>query len=1016
MNRIVQLSLFVLSFLTATASAQLGEGYVNGRIRGEGNQKLSGVIVTDKGSRNSTTSNKQGEFRMTLSTGTHTLIISEDGYETITDKIEIPEGTTIKRDYTLVPSTESIGEVVIVGYGTSTRKELTGSVSSLKGKDIVDMPAPSFEAAMQGKAAGVQITMGSGVAGSANLVRVRGVASISAAGDPLYIVDGIPITQDYFINGNNGGFNNNPLATLNPNDIASIEILKDAAATAIYGSRGSNGVILITTKRAKKSGLKFNFTSRIGTSQPTFKPRMLNSNQFLQMYQEAWENDGGVGLAPLPNNISWEDARKTNTNWIDETMGTGMKQLYSLGTTYRKGKFGAYLGLTWEDNGSYVIGSNYERAAARLNIDYNPIKNLTLNLSTSLTQGTNVRVDGAWSGGFGAAMSTALPIYPIYDTAGNFWNAGNGGWNPVAGRTLKDWRTIEYRTINNLKANYKINDKWSISAFGAVDYMNFFEDIYEPQALINTNHAGIAKRSPRVTMNYNYNVVTDFKLIDNRLHKLTAMAGTEFQKSTVSSRYIEVSDALNALYEGENVGENTNRVERENPTEAFAFLSYFTRWNYKYMGRYIMEFTMRADGSSRFGLNNAFGYFPAVSGAWLLSEEDFMRGFGKKNFLKVRASYGRTGNTPNQNYAWRGTFTPAQNSYGYNGNPSIFPTRLPNPDLKWETSDVLDLSLEGGFLRNRITWELAYYNKRTNGVILDLAVPRSLGFSSYYDNVGAVNNAGIEFSFSSTNIRTENFSWRTDFNVARNWNEILDIGLYTQDAVSGGSNDTRVVVGSPIGTNYLVRFSHVEKETGRNVYLDKDGNETYEWSNNNRVAVGSVLPKAVGGLTNNFTYKNWNLSFLFVYKLGGNIYNSSGKRQNGVVTDWNMTTDYFDHWRKPGDDAKYPKLSLQTDQYGLPPDPYQYNTTLFLENGTYVRLRNITLGYKLPSEWFGKAFSAAQITFTGINLLTFTNYTGGDPEIARDFENPADRNMSSNITYLTAPQEKSYNLTLNLSF
>jgi hypothetical protein len=299
---------------------------------------------------------------------------------------------------------------------------------------------------------------------------------------------------------------------------------------------------------------------------------------------------------------------------------------------------------------------------------------------------------------------------------------------------------------------------------------------------------------------------------------------------------------------------------------------------------------------------------------------------------------------------------------------------------------------------------------------LDLAVPRSLGFSSYYDNVGAVNNAGIEFSFSSTNIRTENFSWRTDFNVARNWNEILDIGVYTQDAVSGGTNDTRVVVGSPIGTNYLVRFSHVEKETGRNVYLDKDGNETYEWSNNNRVAVGSVLPKAVGGLTNNFTYKNWNLSFLFVYKLGGNIYNSSGKRQNGVVTDWNMTTDYFDHWRKPGDDAKYPKLSLQTDQYGLPPDPYQYNTTLFLEDGTYVRLRNITLGYKLPSEWFGKAFSAAQITFTGINLLTFTNYTGGDPEIARDFENPADRNMSSNITYLTAPQEKSYNLTLNLSF
>ena len=224
------------------------------------------------------------------------------------------------------------------------------------------------------------------------------------------------------------------------------------------------------------------------------------------------------------------------------------------------------------------------------------------------------------------------------------------------------------------------------------------------------------------------------------------------------------------------------------------------------------------------------------------------------------------------------------------------------------------------------------------------------------------------------------------------------------------------MVGEPIGTNYIVRFSRVDKETGRPVYLDADGNETFTWSNDNRVSVGSVLPKAVGGLTNTFTYKNWNLNLLFVYKIGGNIYNSSGKRKNGVVTDWNMTTDYYNHWRKPGDEAKYPKLSLQTEQYGLPPDPYQYNTTLFLEDGSYLRLRNISLSYRLPASWFGKAIYNSQLTFTGVNLLTFTNYTGGDPEIARDFENPADRNMSSNITYLTAPQEKSYNLTLNLTF
>jgi len=736
----------------------------------------------------------------------------------------------------------------------------------------------------------------------------------------------------------------------------------------------------------------------------------------LQMYQEAWENDGGTGRAPLPNNISWEEAEKTNTNWVDETMGMGIKQMYSLGTTYRKNKLGVYMGLTHDNNGSFVIGSRYKRNSARLNLDYEPIKNLTLSLSSSYTQGVNNRVDGAWSGGFGAAMSTALPFYPIRDTSGNYWRPGAGSLNPVAIRNLKDWRTTENRTINNFRASYKISDKWSVSAFGAIDNMDFFEDIYEPKAMINTNHAGIAKRSPRSNFNYNYNLITNYNIINSEKQSLDAMVGTEFQKSVVRSSYIEVSDMHHALYKGEQGDSASTRFERKNATEAFAFASYFLRMNYKLKNKYILQFTMRTDGSSRFGPNNAYGFFPAVSGAWVVSDENFMRNFRRNNFLKVKAGFGRTGNTPNENYAWRGTFTPPQNSFGYNGNPSIFPTRLQNPDLKWENSDVLDVTVEGGLMKNRITWELSYYNKTTNGVILDLAVPRSLGFSSYYDNVGAVRNAGLEFSFTSRNIVKKLFTWTTQFNIARNYNEILNIGVYTQDAVSGGTNDTRVVVGQPIGTNYLVRFSHVDPATGRPVYLDRDGKETFTWTNNNRVAVGSVLPKAVGGLTNNVTWKNWNLSCLFVYKIGGNIYNSSGKRQNGVVTDWNMTTDYFDHWRQPGDVAKYPKLSMQTDQYGLPPDPYQYNTTLFLEDGSYLRLRNLSIGYRIPAKWFGKSIQSSRITFTGTNLLTFTKYTGGDPEIARDFENPADRNMSSNITYLTAPQEKSYNLTLNLTF
>lgn len=1008
--------LFSISCLLLVSNAFAQSGIIEGTLTSETGEAIEGVVILVKNTTQKTTTNATGKYSLTLPYGNYSLIFSKSQFEDFELIVKVDSLKLSNKNVQLKANVEAYNEIVVVGYGTKIKRDLTGSVVKLKGRDVMDMPAPSFEAGLQGKASGVQVTVGSGVAGSASLIRIRGVASISANGDPLYVVDGIPISQSYFINGNNGGFNNNPLASLNPEDIESVEILKDAAATSIYGSRGSNGVILITTKRASKKGLKFDFTARVGTSQPTYKPQMLNSQQFLQFYQEAFENDGGVGRAPLPNNVAWEDAEKTNTNWVDQTMGTGMKQMYSLGTTYKGKNFGLYGGLTYDNNGSFVIGSNYTRTSSRLNFDYQPIKKLTINLSSSLSRGENTRVDGAWSGGFGAAMSTALPIYPIKNADGTFWNAGNGGLNPVAARTLKDWRTNELRSINSIKASFKLSDKWRITGSGAIDNMAFREDIYEPKALINTNHAGIAKLSPQETFNYNYNLFSNYSILDDSIHSFEAMIGTEFQHSTTKSRYIEVSDAKNALDKGENVGENSTKVKRYNATEAFAFMSYFTRLDYKLKNKYIFQLTVRTDGSSRFGPNNAYGLFPALSGAWIVSDEKFMKKYKKLSLLKLKTAIGRTGNTPNENYVWRGTFTPPANSYRYNGQPSIFPTRLENPNLKWETSTVFDLTLEGSLFKNRIEFEVSYYNKRTTGVLLNLSVPKSIGFSTYYDNVGAINNNGLEFSITSKNIIKKFFSWTTNFNIANNKNKILNIGIYTQDALSGGTNDTRVVVGEPVGTNYLVRFVRVEKETGRPVYLDKNGKETYTWTNDDRVAVGSVLPKAVGGITNNFMYKNWNLSLLLVYKLGGNIYNSSGKRQNGVVTDWNMTTDYYDHWRQAGDVAKYPMLSRQTTAYGLPPDPYQYNTTLMLEDGTYLRLRNLSIGYRLPKKWFGNKINSSRLTFTATNILTFTKYTGGDPEIARDFENPSDRNMSSNITYLTAPQEKTYSLTLNLTF
>jgi TonB-linked SusC/RagA family outer membrane protein len=447
----------------------------------------------------------------------------------------------------------------------------------------------------------------------------------------------------------------------------------------------------------------------------------------------------------------------------------------------------------------------------------------------------------------------------------------------------------------------------------------------------------------------------------------------------------------------------------------WAFLSYFGRLNYSYHNKLNFQVTARRDGSSRFGRNNRYGFFPAAAVGYILSEEDFIRNIKAIDFMKLRAGIGKSGNANFDNYARWGTITPSGNLQPYNGMPQMAPARLENPNLKWESTTNFDAGIETQLWKGRVSTELTYYNKNTTDVILQLSIPTSTGFGSFYDNVGAITNKGVEFSLKTVNIRSKNTQWTSNFNIARNYNEITSIGVYTEDAVSGGTNDTRVVVGQPVGTNFLVRFSHVDPQTGAPVYLDKDGNETYSWDPDNRVAVGNVLPKAFGSFNNVFNYKNFELSATVYFNIGGSIYESSVKRQLSLMTDWNMDRRVLDRWQQPGDNALYPKMTLNTFNHGST-TPW-INTDLWLQDGSFARLRNLMFSYNMPKAWLTKTgFEAAKVTLVGINLLTWTQFTGLDPEIARDFENPTDRNMSGSITYLTPPQEKSISLALNLSF
>jgi hypothetical protein len=339
-----------------------------------------------------------------------------------------------------------------------------------------------------------------------------------------------------------------------------------------------------------------------------------------------------------------------------------------------------------------------------------------------------------------------------------------------------------------------------------------------------------------------------------------------------------------------------------------------------------------------------------------------------------------------------------------------------NPTLRWESSSTWDASLEAGFLEDRITVELAAYRKMSRDVLMNVSTPASTGFTNYWDNVATILNQGIELGIKSRNL-IGRFQWTTDLNVSRNYNELVDIGNYTPDAVSGGTNDSRVIVGKPVGSFFLVEHSHVDPATGLPVYLDLEGNETYDYNNTIRKYVGDGLPEFIGGMTNTFRFGNWDLSALATFSLGAKIFDSSAKRQLGVVSGWNMRTEKLDRWRQPGDEARYPRLTLDETTYSLPSGFPWWNTSLFIYDADYLRLRNITLGYNLPDFKAGAvSFSEFRIALNATNLFTLTNFPGLDPEVVRDFENAQDRNMSPNVTYLTPPQERAFTLTLTTNF
>jgi TonB-linked SusC/RagA family outer membrane protein len=1028
MNKLLPIACFFLFNLQFSLTAQT----ITGTVLDENKQPMIGAAARLQGTTAGTTTNMDGKFSLkSTKAGKVVLEFSFVGYEREYRTVNLAEGQTVDLKVNMKPNANSLNEMVVVGYGVQRKRDVTGSIVSIEGKELTEIPTPSFENGLQGKASGLQVITGSGAAGSASTVRIRGVASASAGGDPLYVIDGIPITQDYFLNGNAGGQNNNPLATINPNDIENVEILKDAASTGIYGSRGSNGVILITTKRGKKKGFHASFSTRQGVSTPTARPNMMDTPQYLQMLEEAWVNDGRTGTPTLPGNISWADARKTNTDWVDEVIGVGYQSNYDLGVSNSTDKYNVYFGLSKSNDNSYMIGNAYGRTAGRVNADFNVTKNFKASFSSSLSQGVTDRLGMGYAGGLGSAMSTSLPIYPVYhekdvlDDDGNvihkkgdfFLPSNDINRNPVASRELKEWQSKESRSINNIALEFNPIKNLYFKGTGSLDYMAWRENEYQKQGYdVNNPTFSKAYRRGFDVANYNLNLVGNYILSLEETHNFNFMLGMEYQDSrntNFASRRNE-NDATGFLSDDDpnSISDNNSRKE------AWNFVSHFGRVNYNYKHKYLAEVVARRDGSSRFGRNNKYGFFPSASVGWILSEEDFLKDSKFVSFLKVKTSYGVNGNSNIPSYAQYNIFFSSSNAGGYNGQTITYPdaNNPANPNLQWETSQTADAALEFGFFKDRLTGEVAYYNKNTDNMLLNVSSQLNTGFSKAWANVGKVNNQGVELTLKVRAIDRK-FKWNVEFNIARNRNEVTSLGGFTEDAISGGTNDTRLVVGQPIGNNYLVRFDRVDPANGKPIYLDKDGKETYTWDVNNRVSTGAILPDAFGGFKNEFRYGAFDLSVFWVFVLGGDIFDSSSKRQLGTYDSdgWNHRTDQFDRWTKPGDIARYPVLSTTPTTYGSG-TPW-INTTLWLQDGTYARLRNLSLGIQLPESLLKKAkLSKGRVAIVGTNLFTLTKFRGLDPEVSRDFENATDRNMSPNITYLTAPQQKTISISLEIGF
>lgn len=960
---------------------------VKGIIKGPDGLPVIAANISQKGINNATITDLNGNFTLNVTGRQPVLVISYIGY--VTTEVNVSGRAFV--EVVLQEDVAALDEVVVVGYGTMRKKDVTGAVSSVRSGEITKNATSNVMQAIAGKMSGVQVVQNSGTPGGDVSILIRGVGTINDA-SPLYVIDGVPVS---------GG-----MWYLNPNDVESIDVLKDASATAIYGSRGANGVVMVTTKQAQEGHTEINFDYSYGIQHSAKTYKMLDASQYAALHNEMRTNAGPeYSLNPA---FADPESLGAGTDWMDAIFRTAPMQKVNLSMLGGNQKISHATSLGYYTQDGIMKNSSYNRLSLQSNISSKLASNITVRANVNLsaenrrTQPVSTVIQNAMR---------ILPSIPIYDDNGEYAGpTGNAEWNgnalnPVAIINEQNYRMKGFRMLSNISLEWEIIKGLKFKTTGGAELGYDYNNSYIPKYKWGMNESKNTMQT--VTSAYEQLYLWDNTLNYDKAfgkHRINAMIGTsyqEYKKESVSAagsgRASELTTELDNATKATDVGGNSYR---------WALMSYMARLHYSYDDRYLLTATFRADGSSKFGKDNRFGYFPSFAAAWNIGNEAFMQSVKPVSLLKLRAGYGQTGNQNIGAYAFADKLSVngvynfgSQRGFESNLVNLIYPYLLSNPSVKWESVEQYNVGLDIGFLQNRIVANLDFYVKNTRDMLTKKPVPQTSGTSLEQAdwppvNIGKVLNRGFEFTVNTKNFVGE-FKWETSLNMSFNHNEVVSIG--GPEILNGVS---LIREGQPINSFYgyelggiyqtldevftsPVMENRAPDKASHNPYkntspgdmwfVDVDGNG--EINDLDRTVIGNPSPDCIFGFNNTFSYKNFDLSIFFQGALGNQVWNGVRASHESMNSTYNQLATTLERWTGEGSSYSMPR-AIYAD-----PNNNSRASTRWLEDGAYAKLKNLTFGYTLPEKWIRKAKMKALRLYVSLdNLCTITNYSGLDPE------------------------------------